>query len=89
MPSIRDNKAESARRGREIYEKNVRPQVEAAHRGEVVAIDLDSGQYELAGDTISAARRLRAHRPDARIWFVRVGHEALYRFGPRVITTPA
>ncbi len=88
MTRLREDKAESARRGRELYE-NIRPQVEATHRGEVVALDLETGEYEVAGDTINAARRLRAHRPDARIWFVRVGHEALYRFGPRVLAMPA
>ena len=82
------DKEEAASRGRELYE-SIRPRVEESHRGEVIAIDLDTGDYELAGDTITAAHRLRAHRPEARIWFVRVGHEALYRFGPRVLATPA
>ncbi len=88
MPRTRDDKAESASRGRQLYE-NIRPQVEDAYRGEVVAIDLETGRYEISGDTISAARLLRTYLPDARIWFVRVGHEALYRFGPRILATPA
>ena len=88
MKRPRDDKAESAIRGRELYE-SIRPQVEDSHRGEVVAIDLDTGGYEVATDTIAAGRRLRTHVPDARIWFVRVGYEALYRFGPRMLATPA
>ena len=34
---------EIARLGDEIYERDVRPQVEADHHGEVVAIDVESG----------------------------------------------
>ncbi len=88
MPRTRADKARSANRGRQLYE-NIRSQIEDTHRGQVVAIDLETGQYEIANDTITAARGLRAYRPDACIWFVRVGHEALYRFGPRTVATPA
>ncbi len=76
MKRPRDDKAESARRE---HHQSIRPQLEESHRGKVVALDLDTGEYELASDTIVAARRLRARRPKARIWLVRVGHEALYR----------
>ncbi len=88
MGRSRDDKTESASRGRELYE-SIRPQVEASHHGEVVAIDLDSGEYEVANDTITAAHRLRDRRPDARAWFVRIGYEVLYRFGPRSLVAPA
>ena len=69
--------------GDEIYEREIRRQVEDAHRGEVVAIDVDSGDYAI-GDTVSAAsKRLRKRLPDADVWSVRVGHRALRNFGGR------
>ena len=34
---------ETARLGKEIYERDIRRQVEAGHHGEIVAIDVDSG----------------------------------------------
>ena len=31
-----------------MYERDIRPKVEAAHFGEVIAIDVDSGDYSVA-----------------------------------------
>ncbi len=42
MPPRR-TREETARLGDEIYELDIRPQVEAAHHGEYIAIDVDSG----------------------------------------------
>jgi hypothetical protein len=72
---------EHARRGMAIYEEYVRPRVEAGNRGKIVAIDVESGEFELAADTLAASERLLARYPDAQIWCVRVGHRAVHRFG--------
>lgn len=82
----RYSKEEHARRGAEIYEQKVRPQVESGNHGKIVAIDIDSGDFEVAEDTISACERLLARRPDAQIWCVRIGHRAVHRFGVRITT---
>ena len=82
----RYGKEEHARRGTEIYEQQVRPQVEAGNQGKIVAIDVDSGAFEVADDTLTAADRLLARFPDAQIWFVRIGHRGVHRFGPRTVT---
>ena len=77
----RYSKEEFARRGNEIYERDIRSRVEAAHQGEFVAIDIESGAYELDTDDYAATERLLAHTPDAQIWLLRVGHPATYRMG--------
>ena len=77
----RYSKEEAARRGDEIYDREVRAQIEPDHNGEIVAIDLDTGAWEVDPDEITAARRLEAHHPDAQIWAVRVGSRYLSRFG--------
>ena len=80
MPARRPAE-ETGRLGDEIYERDIRPQVEEAHHGKIVAIDVDSGCYAI-GDTVSAASRLlREERPDADVWSVRVGYRALASFG--------
>jgi len=79
----RYNKEEHARLGEEIYEQKVRAQVEAGNHGKVVAIDVDTSEYEVAEDVISATKRLLTRLPDAQIWCVRIGHRAVHRFGPR------
>lgn len=85
----RYSKEEAARRGTEIYERQVRPEVEARAHGKVVAIDIETGAFEVAEDTLAASNRLLPRCPDAQIWFVRVGHRGLHRFGPRPLTSRA
>jgi hypothetical protein len=82
MRQPRYSKEEHARRGTDLYERHVRPQVEAGNQGKIVAIDVDSGAFEVAENTLTAANRLLARYPDAQIWSVRIGHRAVHRFGP-------
>ena len=73
---------ETARLGDAIYERDIRPQVEADHHGEVVAIDVESGSWAMGEDEIAATDRLQAQRPDAYdVWCLRVGYRGLYSFG--------
>ncbi len=64
----------------------MRTRVEAGNRGRIVALDVDTGAFEVADDTLPASRRLLARHPDAQIWCVRIGHPAVHRLGPRVRT---
>lgn len=84
MRSPRYNKSEHARRGRELYETRIKSQVEAGHHGKIVAIDIDTGEFEISEDSLSACEQLIARRPDAQIWVVRIGHPGVYKFGPRL-----
>ena len=44
---LRYSKEEFARRGNEIYETQVRPQVEAGNHGKIVAIDMNDRDWSL------------------------------------------
>ncbi len=72
---------ETARIGKEIYERDIRHLVEADHHGDVVAIDIGSGCYALGKNAIDASEGLRDQHPGAQVWLMRVGHRTLYRFG--------
>ena len=79
-------KEETARLGNEIYERDIRQQVEADHHGEVVAIDVESGNWAIGDNVIAATNRLWGQHPAAYdIWCLRVGYRALYHFGGRPI----
>jgi hypothetical protein len=84
----RYSKEEHARRGTDLYERDVRPHVEAGNRGKVVALDVDTGAFEVAEDTLTASQRLSARHPDAQIWCVRIGYTAVHRLGPRARAVP-
>ena len=79
----RYDKTEHAQRGKAMYEQRLRSQVEPGNHGKILALDVDSGEFEIAADTLTAADRLLARRPDAQIWFTRIGHPGVHRFGPR------
>jgi len=79
----RYSKEDFARRGNDLYERTIRAQVEDGNEGKVVAIDVDTGQFEVGEDTLMASDRLLGKCPEAQTWFVRIGHPALHRFGPR------
>ena len=59
---VRRPAEETGRLGDEIYDRDIRHLVEADHHGEFVAIDVDSGDYAIAGSVLAAAERLRARR---------------------------
>ena len=79
----RYSKEEHARRGEDVYEQRLRAQLEPGNDGKIVAIDVDTGEYEVAEKVLAASQRLLARLPDAQVWCIRIGHRAVHRFGPR------
>lgn len=84
----RYSKEEFARRGNKIYETQVRSQVEAGNYGKIVAIDIETGAFELADNTLTATEQLYERYPDAQPWVIRIGHRSVYRFGSRSLKKP-
>ena len=81
---------EIARLGKEIYQRDICPQVEADHFGEVVAIDVETGHWAIGDNVTAAMDSLREKRPDAiNVLCERVGHQALYHFGGSSLRRPA
>lgn len=72
---------EFSRRGHEIYESRIRQQVEKDNHGKIVAIDIETGAFEVADDSLTAAKQLLTRCPDAQIFGIRIGHRAVHRFG--------
>lgn len=50
----RYSKEEFAQRGNDIYERQVRPLVEEGNHGKIVAIDIETGAFEVADDVLTA-----------------------------------
>jgi hypothetical protein len=72
---------EIERRGEELYHHQLRGQVETGNVGRICVIDVETGDYEIDETMLAASRRLLARRPDAPLWAVRIGYEAVYTFG--------
>ncbi|WP_153245587.1 hypothetical protein [Microcystis aeruginosa] len=43
----RYSKEEMARRGKELYESGIRQQVEAGNEGKIIAINIETGDFEV------------------------------------------
>jgi hypothetical protein len=82
-PQPRYSKEEFARRGDEIYERDVRPSVQPGDEGKFVVIDIDTGAYEIDEDELAASDRLLARKSNAQLWVTRVGSRYARRFGLR------
>lgn len=74
--------------GDETYENQVRSQVEEGNHGEFVAIDIETGAFEVADEILTATNRLFERLPDAQPWIVRIGHRAVHRFSARSLRKP-
>jgi hypothetical protein len=82
-PQPRYSKEEFARRGDELYERYVHPYIAQGDEGKFVAIDIETGAYEMDTDELTASDRLLARNPEAQVWLTRVGSRYVRRFGPR------
>jgi len=85
----RYSKEELARRGQALYETQIRQQVEAGNEGKIVAIDIETGDFEVADTVLPATKPLFERHPDAQPWVIRIGHQAVYHFGARSLAKPS
>ncbi len=70
---------EIERLGTELYLRVIRDQVETEENiGRICAIDVETGDYQVADDVLTAAEPLHAKHPDAAIWGERIGYNAMY-----------
>ena len=83
MPNRTYTTEETVRRGREIYEREARAEVEGVHDGEFVVVDVTTGSWEVDAHDVVASDRALAKNPDAVFYFARVGRPAAYRLGTR------
>lgn len=76
-------------RGQALYDQTSRTQVEQDHRGKFLILDVNTGDYEMDAEDLTASKRLLARRPDAVLFGVRIGHRAAYRLVGMKQTNPA
>jgi hypothetical protein len=68
-------------RGHALYERDILPGLDPGTRGKFLAVDVDTGDYEVDSDELAALKRLRDRRPEARLYLLRVGFPVAYRIG--------
>jgi hypothetical protein len=77
----RYSKEEVARRGNAIYQEKILPKLTAKDRGKFLALDIETGEYEISRSEMRAGDKLLARIPDAQIFVARVGYTTAHSFG--------
>jgi hypothetical protein len=75
------SKEEFARRGDEIYMRDIRPYLKKEDVGKFAVIDIETGEYEIDADELTASDRLLSRRPAAQVWLVQIDSRYARRFG--------
>jgi hypothetical protein len=71
---------EIARLGTDVYARVVKPQLLPEHDGKYVAVNVETGEFEIDADDYTAVMRLRAKCPNADVWLERAGYDTAYKF---------
>jgi hypothetical protein len=85
VPTVKPRRTldELARLGEEIFDRQVRPVLRPEDDGKYVALDVETGDYEINEDDYTAVARLRARNATADVWLMRAGYRAACRIGMR------
>jgi hypothetical protein len=82
MRSILLSREEVARRAKQLYEGGIRQQVEVEENiGNMVIIDIETGDYEVDETGLEAAHKLNAKHPFTRLFGIRVGYNVAASLG--------
>jgi hypothetical protein len=73
------SREELARRGDETFARQVRPVLRPEDHGQFVALDVESGAFEVDADEHAAVTRLHGRVQGAQVWLVRTGYPTTHR----------
>lgn len=82
MPHPTLTAEEIARRGEEIYARDLRVKLDTEeNRGKFLIIDIATGAYEIDREDLAATERLLARHANAMTYGLRIGYAAAYELG--------
>jgi hypothetical protein len=81
VPATKRTLDELAGLGASVFDRQVRPTLRPEDDGKFVAIDVDTGAYEIDEDDYAAVARLRSRKPAADVWLMRAGYPTTYKMG--------
>jgi hypothetical protein len=81
MPATKYSPEEIAARGEALYDRDIRSMVEGTHHGKFLVLDIETGDYEIDADDLTATMQLLKRQPDAVSYGVRIGYPTAYRLG--------
>ncbi|MCI2430716.1 hypothetical protein LM602_03905 [Candidatus Acetothermia bacterium] len=70
--------SKQAAKARRLY-RRLESRLLPEHRGQVVAIEIESGAYVVGDDELEVARQAQAQFPDKLFYFFRIGERAVHK----------
>jgi hypothetical protein len=77
---MEETREQFGERAAALYERVVKPKLKPEDVGKFVAVDANTGEFEVDEDPASAIQRLELRVPGAEQWLERAGHRAPYEF---------
>lgn len=81
MPHPRYTSEEISRRGQRLYDQKVRSKIADCEKGKFLVLNIETGEYEIDTDELTALKRAKTKQNDAALYMLRIGHPAAYRLG--------
>ena len=78
--TVRESASQVAARGREIHEQRLRGLLEPDNIGKLLVIDIETGEYEMDEDDLTASMRTFHKRPDGVRYGMRIGYSSAGTF---------
>lgn len=80
MPTTKSRRSpdELAKLGGEIFDLHIQPTLKPEDHGKFVAIDVETGDFEIDVDDYTAVARLRARNPSADMWLMCAGYPTAF-----------
>jgi hypothetical protein len=75
---------ETVQLAEDLYRQRLRSGLEEEHRGQYIAIDVETGDYEIGDNYHTAAQTILSRKPEAAVGVLRIGYPAVGRLGRRV-----
>ncbi len=73
---------EISKKGRKLFEA-LSPELTDKHRGQFIAVEVDSGEYFIGETGIAATRKAQAKHPGKIFFLGRIGYRTAYTFKGR------
>jgi hypothetical protein len=80
-PHLTTSREEFTRKGQDYYDRFLRDRLEPDHNGKYLALDVETGEYEMDADEMAAIDRARARLPESPLYILRIGYPTADRIG--------
>ena len=76
VPAV--NKERLVAQGEALYQQRLKSQLDPTYHGQIVAIEVESGDYFIGKSVTEAARKAREKYPEKVFYFVKIGLPAVH-----------